>query len=346
MFLTKTKRSRYYQIIYSKDGKQTSKSTHTANRKKAEIILEAFQRSILELPEIPQVSCSPRLKEFKEEYIEMISLSCSWGYLIRSVKPAFKHISLYFGNVNLNSIISKDAERFLLDHYKKAKHSAVLYHRVLKAAFNKAIIWGYTEINPFKGIRLPKIQWKAPVFITVDELIKILDNTEKQVFKDLFQFAFFSGMRSAEIMTLKWDRIDLERGVIQVGSDEFNTKSRKIRFVPIAKPLKHILIRKKLNSNNKSKMFVFGKWEYEKFNGDYISKKFKKSVREAGLSEEIHFHTLRASFGSLLLQKGIPISTISKLLGHSSILVTERHYTELRLDNLYSAISSFDEYRL
>jgi len=346
MFLTKTKRSRYYQIIYFKDGKQTSKSTYATSRKKAEIILEAFQRSVLELPGIPHVGSSPRLKKFEEEYIEMISLSCSRGYLIRSVKPAFKHISLYFGNVHLGNIKSIDAERFLFDHYKKAKHSAVLYHRVLKAAFTKAIIWGYTETNPFKGIRLPKIQWKAPVFITVDELKKIIDNTEKQVFKDLFQFAFFTGMRSAEIMNLKWNQVNLEDNKIQIGSDEFNTKSRKIRFIPIAEPIKHILIGNNLNSHNNGKSFVFSKGKYENYNRDYISKKFKKSVREAGLSEEIHFHTLRASFGSLLLQKGIPISSISKLLGHSSILVTERHYTELRLDNLYSAISSFNDIQL
>jgi integrase len=252
---------------------------------------------------------------------------------------------MYFGNVGLNTIQNKDAERFLLDHFKKAKHSAVLYHRVLKAAFNKAIIWGYTETNPFQGIRLPKIQSKAPVFITVDELKKIIDNTEKQVFKDLFQFAFFTGMRSAEIINLKWDQVNLAENKIQVGSNEYNTKSRKIRFIPIAEPIKHILIKKNQNSDKNGKSYVFSKGEYDNFNGDYISKKFKKAVRKAGLSEDIHFHTLRASFGSLLLQKGIPISTISKLLGHSSILVTERHYTELRLDNLYSAINSFNEYR-
>jgi integrase len=273
----------------------------------------------------------------------MISLSCSRGYLIRSVKPAFNHISLYFGNINLNSITNKNAERFLLDHYKKAKHSAVLYHRVLKAAFNKAIIWDYTKTNPFKGIRLPKIQWKAPVFITIDELKKIIDNTEKQVFKDLFQFAFFTGMRSAEIMNLKWDQVNLEDQKIQIGSNEFNTKSRRIRFIPIAEPLKHILIRNNQNSNNNGKSYVFSKGEYENFNGDFISKKFKKAVRKTGLSDDIHFHTLRASFGSLLLQKGIPISTISKLLGHSSILVTERHYTELRLDNLIDAVNSLND---
>ena len=319
MFLTKTKKSCYYQIIYFKDGKQTSKSTQTTIKEKAETILEAFQRSVLELPEKPQVNFSPRLKKFADEYIEMISLSCSRGYVIRSVKPAFKHISIYFGNVNLNSIKSKDAERFLLDHYKKARHSAVLYHRVLKAAFNKAIIWGYTDTNPFKGIRLPKIQWKAPIFITVDELKKIIDNTEKQVFKDLFQFAFFTGMRSVEIMNLKWDQVNLEDNKIQIGSDTFNTKSRKIRYVPIAKPIKRLLKRTKQNSYN-GIGYVFSKGEYDHFNSEYISKQFKKSVRRAELSEDIHFHTLRASFGSLLLQKGIPISTISKLLGHSSFL--------------------------
>lgn len=71
MFLTKTKRSPFYQIIYFNDGKQTSKSTQTTDRKKAEIILEAFNRSIIELPEIPYISSSIRLRKFSQEYIDL-----------------------------------------------------------------------------------------------------------------------------------------------------------------------------------------------------------------------------------------------------------------------------------
>jgi len=343
MFLTKTKRSRYYQIIYFKDGKQTSKSTHTANRKKAEIILEAFQRSVLELPGMPQASCSPRLKKFAGEYIELISLSCSRGYLIRSVKPAFKHLIFNFGNVELSGINSRDLERVLLDHYKKSKHSALLFHRVLKAAFNKAIDWEYIEKNPFKGFRLPKIQWKSPVFINIDELKLIIKQTEPQMFKDIFLFAFLTGMRSSEIMNLKWKQVDLKRGVIQIGSDEFQTKSKKIRFIPIAKAVINIFDRVYPGDIDLNKYCVFHKGDGYPFDSDYISRKFKCAVRKADISDDIHFHTLRASFGSFLLQNEVSLSVISKLLGHSSILVTERHYASLNFNNLISAINSFNE---
>jgi hypothetical protein len=73
MFLTKTKRSRYYQIIYLKDGKQTSKSTQTTDKKEAKIILEVFKKSIVALPELPRIKSSLTLKKFSQEYIELMS---------------------------------------------------------------------------------------------------------------------------------------------------------------------------------------------------------------------------------------------------------------------------------
>lgn len=338
MFLTKTKRSRYYQIIYSKDGKQTSKSTHTANRKKAEIILEAFQRSILELPEIPQVSCSPRLKEFEEEYIEMISLSCSRGYLIRSVKPAFKHLLLYFGDIQIHKITNQNAERFLLNHFQKAKYSAALYLRVLKASFNKAINWGYVQNNPLVGIRLPKFQANVPVFINVDEFKLILNNTDRKIFKDIFLFAYLTGMRSAEIMNLKWNEVDLENNLIRIGSKEFATKSKKIRVVPIITSVRDVLMRNYPGNAFAQKYFVFDSGNGYKFSGEYVSKKFKSAVRNACLPETYKFHSLRSSYGSLLLKEGISIGLISKLLCHSSSIVTERHYLSVNSEIIHLII--------
>jgi site-specific recombinase XerD len=73
-----------------------------------------------------------------------------------------------------------------------------------------------------------------------------------------------------------------------------------------------------------------------------VRKKFKKAVRKAGLSEDSHFHTLRASFGSYLLQSGVPISHISRLLGHSSISKTEKHYNVVSFGKLNNAIASFN----
>ncbi|MHA1988885.1 MAG: tyrosine-type recombinase/integrase [Promethearchaeota archaeon] len=121
------------------------------------------------------------------------------------------------------------------------------------------------------------------------------------------------------------------------------TKSRKVRFIPIANPVKEILLKNPPSILSISKYFVFNNGNGIPFRADTISKKFKKAVRKAELPEEIHFHSLRSSFGSLLLQRGISISVISKLLGHSSISVTEKHYVSLSFHNLVDAMSSLNE---
>ena len=342
MFLTKTKKSRYYQIVFFKDGKQTSRSTHTTDRKTAKIILDAFRKSFNEGAYPSPSPNSIKLKKFSDEYIELLKLSTSEAYIKRSVIPAFKRLYIYLGNVELHNITSQKAEKFLLEHFHKAKYSTALYLRVLKAAFRKAISWKYIDSNPFQEIRLPKIQRKAPIFITVSELEIIIRNTDKKVLKDIFMFAFLTGMRLAELLNLTWDQVDLVQNFIQVGSDNFQTKSKKIRFIPLSIPAKNILLNRKPDYIDRNDYYVFNKGNGFKFSGEYVSKKFKKALRKSGLDERIHFHTLRASFGSFLLQSGVPISYISNLLGHSSISVTERHYTRLKLSNLNDAIASFN----
>ena len=135
----------------------------------------------------------------------------------------------------------------------------------------------------------------------------------------------------------------MKTGIIQVGSDEFQTKSRKIRLIPIAKPIINLLHRKYPDNIEPYKHYLFHKGDGCPFNNDYVSRKFKVAVRKAEVPKNIHFHTLRASFGSFLLQNGVSLSVISKLLGHSSISVTEKHYASLNFNNLIAAINSFNE---
>jgi integrase/recombinase XerD len=343
MFITKTKKSSYYQIVYRKNGCLTTKSTGTKNQKHAEIILEAFKNTFIYLTEPSNKLKSVRAKKFADEFIEITTLSCSKGYILRSVKPAFKHLMLHFGNIELGKISAFLGERFLLSHYQKSKHSALLYHRVFKAAFNKAVTWNYIESNPFVGFKLPKIQLRTPKFISMEELEHICDCTDREIFKDIFRFAFLTGMRCGEIINLTWDNIDLNNNSIQIGSESFITKSRKIRFIPIANPVKEILLdHPPLHLSLKS-FYVFNKGNGVPYRADYLSKKFKRAVRSARLSEDIHFHSLRSSFGSLLLQKGVSISVISKLLGHSSISVTEKHYASLSFNNLVDAMDPINK---
>ena len=66
-------------------------------------------------------------------------------------------------------------------------------------------------------------------------------------------------------------------------------------------------------------------WDYTK---GFVSHKFKKEARRLGIPD-IRFHDLRGTFGHNLIRQGRPIYEVSKLLGHSSVATTERHYAPL-----------------
>ena len=74
-----------------------------------------------------------------------------------------------------------------------------------------------------------------------------------------------------------------------------------------------------------------------KLNEDYPSKQFKKAVRAAGLNDNIHFHTLRHSFASRLIQKGASVFVVKELLGHEDIKTTQI-YSHLQTQDLEEAV--------
>jgi len=75
-----------------------------------------------------------------------------------------------------------------------------------------------------------------------------------------------------------------------------------------------------------------------KFNSDYVTKKFKDAVRLSIINQEVHFHTLRHSFASNLVQKGVSLYVVKELLGHEDIKTTQI-YAHLRRENLFEAVN-------
>jgi site-specific recombinase XerD len=70
--------------------------------------------------------------------------------------------------------------------------------------------------------------------------------------------------------------------------------------------------------------------------GGYVTKRFKQYIRRAGLSEQFHWHHLRATFASYLVQSSTPLAEVQRLLGHSSV-VTTQIYAVVSDDNLRNA---------
>jgi len=144
-------------------------------------------------------------------------------------------------------------------------------------------------------------------------------------------------MRVGELVNMNWSWIDFNQNLITVkGSIGFTTKSKEERVIPIHQKVKEILVRR-YSTNGKS-AFIFYRNSAVKLNEDFVSKQFKKAIRQAGLSEDIHFHTLRHSFASNLVQSGSSLYIVKELLGHQDFSTTQI-YSHLEKKGLQRAIS-------
>jgi integrase len=288
MFLTKEKKSPYYQIVYFIDGKRTKKSTKKKTKEEAEKELRRFLLHFNNQYQKQKFKPIP-LSQFINEYISYCKNNRSNSYVNRSIIPAFNKINCSFGNVPLHKINPRQVDNFISSINNYSPSAAGLYYRTLKAAFSKAVVWEYIQENPFKKIKAPKQVKSLPIFINKSELQIILSNTKHQFLKDIFITAFYSGMRLSELLNVRWSWIDFEQKIITVkNSNGFITKSKKERIIPIHSNVEEVLIsRNTANTNLNKDEIVFSRYAGIKLNGDFVSKQFKRAVRQAGLNDDI-----------------------------------------------------------
>lgn len=192
-------------------------------------------------------------------------------------------------------------------------------------------------------VKFPKLSKSFPAFISEDELLIILTNTPYQYLKDIFTIGFYTGLRLGELINMHWNWIDFFQsaggGQITVKcSNDFQTKSKKERIVPMSEKVRSILINRFNIATHQPGEVVFYRIKGRKLHQETISKQFKKAVRKSYLSEKIHFHTLCHSFASLLAQKGISLYIIKELLGHKDLSTTQVYF-HLQQQNLRDAVN-------
>ncbi|KAF0139477.1 MAG: int [Stygiobacter sp.] len=349
MFIVKIKRSSFYQIVYKVNGKKTSKSTGTNNRAEAEKIFEEFSKGVLSDKKslnspIREMNLTPikvdhhSLADFKKEYLEFLHPTKSKRYII-SIELSFNQLISFCGDITLKQINTQILDRFISKTFARTQRGAHQYYRTLKAAFNKAVEWNYIETNPFSKVKFPRLTKVYPVFLTEDDLLIILTNTQLQYLKDVFTVAFYTGMRLGELINMKWSWIDFFKNQITVKcSAEFTTKSKNERIIPMSEKVKTVLTTRYQNSKHQSNEVVFYRLEGRMLHQETISKQFKEAVRKTTLDERIHFHSLRHSFASLLIQRGVSLYVVKELLGHED-LATTQIYSHLQQRNLCDAIN-------
>lgn len=254
----------------------------------------------------------------------------------KSIKLTCKHfIAFYSEHRIICRFDVKNAELLLAKLQINAPKGYRVYYRTLKAMFNKFVDWQYIQINPFNKIKLPKQQSALPLFINEIDLKLICSKIDNSLISTAVRLGYFSGLRRTEIVMLKCDNVDSNKKVITVGSNDFQTKNRKQRFVPLSEKMIEEL--KNICAHRKGSDYIFSKNGFTPYTGDWISRSFKRACSEAGINECVHFHTLRHSTASNMVNNGADLYRVQRILGHSSIQTTQI-YAHLGMDEMREAI--------
>ena len=337
MFLLK--RDGIYHLEYFDVQENRTRRISTKHRIKRDALkfLSEFENN----SKIKKVINHILLEDFEKKYSEHVKANLSNKYFL-NVKLSFRQLIDHTGNIPITKLNYQLFDNFFTQTFSRTKQGAVTYYRILKSAFNRAVQWEYLAENPIVKIKLPKIPQNHPSFLSEIELQIILSKEKNTLLKDIYIFAFNTGMRITEIVYLKWDQISFEERNIRVmNTEEFTTKGKRERIIPMNEKVFSILQKMvpKIIDIQKSN-YVF-KNNRRRFNSEYISKSFKEAVKEAAkenlIDTKIHFHDLRHSFASNLAQKGVSLYVIKELLGHTDIKTT-LIYAHLKPENLRNAV--------
>lgn len=334
MFLSKRSNGIYYIFYDQPNGKRTCISTKAKNKNDAFKFLSEFQNNLRLASESKVILID--LKTFSFDY-QKFSEKFHTAKTHYMVKIIFEQFEEHLGNPSLSEITNRDCEIFIYKKVNVSQYTAQKYLAHLRAAFNKAMAQGYILENPFRKIKNFKIPESLPKFFSDEEFEKLLDIVEDNDLKDLILFAINTGLRQMELITLEWDQIDFSSRTLILDNQVNITKSKKVRNVPLNK-IAFDIISKRSTKSKTGKIFTY---KESAINQDFISKKFKKLVVKAKINTDLNFHSLRHTFASRLVQKGVSIYEVSKLLGHADIKTTQI-YAHLRSDDLRNAVERLD----
>ena len=183
------------------------------------------------------------------------------------------------------------------------------------------------ENDPTEGISSPKIEKRVPSVLTSSEVALLLDqpkNVDLKGTRDkaMLEFAYATGMRVTEIISLDIDDIDFKEGFVNC------RKANKQRIIPLGKmslkALKEYTDHAReilLKDDNEKALFV-------NVNGQRLTRQgFWKIIKyykeQAHIAKDITPHVLRHSFATHLLQNGADLKSIQTMLGHSDISSTQ-----------------------
>lgn len=360
-------------IYYDNRGKRHVKYVATGlpekgNKRKAEAELAKIRSSFEPPQEVNELASDMPFADYLLQWLEIVRVRVkptTYGSYESMVKQT---IEPYFRsrNITLQGLEAQHIQQFYSEKLRQVKANLVIhYHAVIHQALKYAMKTDLVPHNVAMKVDRPKKNDFQPVFLDAEEMQRLFEIVKGTKLELPVLVAAFYGLRRGEVVGLKWDAIDFERGTLTVKrtvtsisvdgktkiyeQESAKTKS-SLRTLPLVGTFREYFsevkaaqeVNKKVCGNcynYKYDGYVFVDEMGELMNPNYLTNYFPEYIQKHGM-KRMRFHDLRHSCASLLLANGVPLKQIQEWLGHSDFSTTANIYAHLDYASKLSSVQA------
>ena len=327
----------WYMRLYVK-GRRIRRSTGVEDKRLAEELYGKVRKDVRQGRYFDRDQGSKRtFKDMADRYMTEYAIK-KVPKSIRRDAQFLKHLLPVFEGIYLSQITSAKITAYKLRRRNEGVAAKTINHELgfCKHAFNLAIReWEWVKDNPFTKVSMEKLPQPRVRYLTREEFDRLYQACSDRL-KPIVLIAVNTGMRQGNILSLTWKDIDLSRGEVNLE----HTKNGERLVVPMNETVKNLLSElKKVRHINSD--YVFHDEGGNRLSATTVQHSFQRTCRKAGI-QDFRFHDLRHTFASWMIQKGVSLYEVQRLLGHKTGEMTRR-YAHLAPDNLRTAVNSLND---
>lgn len=251
------------------------------------------------------------------------------------------HLVPALGTLRLRDLRPADIQALYADLRRRGLAEATVHctHRVLHRALRCAVLWQVLAVNPLDSVIAPPRGRPRVAYWTSEEVQRFLAAVADHRWYALYVLAVSTGARQGELLGLRWEDVDLERGQVSfvrtvqwvrgqglvVGEPK---TPEAVRTLPLTRMALRALRAHRESLVAQGRLpsgYVFATASGTPVSGRNLLRHFRDVVQRQALPP-IRFHDLRHTAATLLLAEGVPDRIVAELLGHRDPALTKRVY--------------------
>ena len=290
---------------------------------------------------------SLRVGDYLDGWLDSIRDTLRRRSWIRHEEIVRLHLKPSLGGIKLdrvNALQIQSLYRAKLDSGLSPRTVQII-HVTLYKALKQAVKWTLLPRNIAENVDPPKVPKKEIRPLSEEQVKRLLQAAEGDKLQALYVLAVHTGMRSGELLGLKWEDVDLEGGTVQVRRTVFNGHIESPKGTKGNRSIKLTRASTRALQGHKRT----GEWVFSTRVGTTISvhnlhnRSWKPLLLKAGLPHTTRFHDLRHTCATLLLSKGVHPKIVQEVLGHSSTTITLDTYSHVLPNMQEKAVEAMEE---